>query len=131
MPITYRIEDDLGVVFRMFTGEITLDVLARHYEELLSDPKAQDLMTWVTDMRACSLMVRGEEIRELVRQYIQPLMEGRRWQCAAIVDTPVQYGATNQFAVYSAECGDTQVFYDQHEAFAWAAGLIASATAAR
>ena len=131
MPITYRIEENLGVVFRMFTGEITLDVLADHYGELLADPEAEEMMTWVTDMRACSLTVRGEEIRELVRQHIQPLMHGRRWHCAAIVDTPVQCGATNQFAVYSAECGDTRIFYDQHEAFTWAAELIVSAAVQR
>ena len=131
MPITYRIEKELGVVFRMFTGEITLDLLAEHYAALLADPEAEGVMTWVTDMRGCSLTVRGDEIRELVRKHIQSLMKGRKWECAAIVETPVQYGATNQFAVYSAECGHTQVFYDQHEAFAWAAGLIASAASPR
>lgn len=124
MPISYRIDNDFGVVFRMFTGEITLGVLSSHYEKLLSDPEAKKMMTWVTDMRGCTLNVRGDDIRELVRQHIEPLMQGRQWQCAAIVETAVQYGATNQFAVYSAECGQTRVFYDQIEAMEWAAELI-------
>lgn len=125
MPISYRVDHDLGVVFRMFTGEITLGVLAQHYEKLLSDPEAEEVLTWVTDMRGCTLNVRGDDIKELVRQHIEPLMQGRKWHCAAIVGTAVQYGATNQFAVYSAECGHTRVFYDQKEAMEWAAELIA------
>jgi hypothetical protein len=109
----------------MFTGEITLGVLAQHYEKLLSDPEAEQILTWVTDMRGCTLNVRGDDIKDLVRQHIEPLMQGRKWHCAAIVGTAVQYGATNQFAVYSAECGHTRVFYDQKEAMEWAAELVA------
>jgi len=124
MPISYTIDHDLGVVFRTFTGDITLEVLAQHYKELLSDTNTAEIMTWVTDMRGCTLSVRGDDIRELVWQHIEPRMKGRRWHCATIVDTGVQYGAANQFAVYSSECGETRLFYDQREAIEWAAQLV-------
>lgn len=124
MPITYQIDPELGLVYREFKGSITLDVLAQHYRDLLSDPNAEGMLAWVTDMRDCTLELRGDDVQSLVDRTIRPLMCERRWHCAAIVRTEVQYGLTSQFALFSAECGETKVFYDLPEAIDWAAAFI-------
>lgn len=121
MPIDYEIDRGRGLVFRRMTGKITLEDLARHYREILTDPEAEGMMAWVTDEREGELDVRGEDVRRLVRETIEPLMKGRQWHCGAIVATPTQHGITSQFAAYSADFGETRVFYDPCEAEDWAA----------
>lgn len=125
MPIEYEIDRGRGLVFRKFLGNVTLAELARHYREQLTDPEAADMMVWVTDERESLLDVRGDDVRKLVRETIEPLMQGRYWHCAAVVGTATQYGVTNQFAVYSADCGETKIFYDVKEAIEWATAIAA------
>lgn len=119
MPIQYRIDPDSGVIFRRFTGDITLDDFERHWRTLFADPELPESLKIISDMRECRLQMHGEDITRLVSDIIEPGLGQRRWYSAVVVAAPVQYGITKQFMAYSHGCGVTDVFYDINEALAW------------
>ena len=119
MPIHYRIDPDSGVIFRRFTGDITLQDFEQHWRALLADPELPDPLTIIADMRECRLLVHGDEVSSLVIDVIEPRLGHRRWFSAVVVAAPVQYGISKQFIAYSRGCGITDVFYDMEEAVSW------------
>jgi hypothetical protein len=124
MPIQYRIDPDSGVIFRRFTGDITLQDFEQHWRSLLEDPALQEPLAMIVDMRECRLLVHGDELSSLIVNVIEPRLGRRRWFSAVVVAAPVQYGITKQFIAYSHGCGITDVFYDMEEAVEWIRAAI-------
>lgn len=119
MPIDYRIDPDNGVIYRRFTGDITLQDFEHHWRSMLADPAVPATLAMIVDMRECRLLVHGEELSRLVADVIEPALGRRRWFSAVVVAAPVQYGITKQFMAYSRGCGVTDVFYEIEDAFEW------------
>lgn len=119
MPITYKLEPDFGIVYHEFTGEICLSEFEQYWRTLLTDPSVPDPLVLYADLRCCSLMVHGDDVRRIVREVIEPQLRGRRWVSAAVVASPADYGVTKQFMFYSNDCGVTEVFHDKDEAVSW------------
>ena len=124
MPIQYRIDPDSGVIFRRFTGDITLQDFEQHWRSLLEDPALQEPLAMIVDMRECRLLVHGDELSSLIVNVIEPRLGRRRWFSAVVVAAPVQYGITKQFIAYSHGCGITDVFYDMEDAVEWIRAAI-------
>ena len=119
MPIEYQIYSERGIVYRKFTGKITLADLGRHRRELLADPGIPETFALAADLRECEMAVSADELRGLVRTVIEPHMEGRRWVSALVVAEGAQRDLTDQFVEHSRECGVTEVFADPDAAVEW------------
>ena len=120
MPIEYQIYEKLGIVYRKFSGSITLAELGRHWRKLLSDPRVPETLALAADLRGCEITITGEEVRGLVRAVIAPHMEGRRWVSAIVVDEDgPQRALIDGFVEHSQELGVTEMFADPEAAVEW------------
>ena len=124
MPIEYQTDPELGIVHHEFTGEIRYADLERFWRRFLADPSVPAPLVMFADLRGCGLLVQGDEISQLVRTVIEPLLAGRRWVFATVAVSEAGYGALKQFAVYSQECGSTEVFRDADKAIVWLTDAI-------
>ena len=69
MPISYRIDSDLGVVLTTATGALTDDELLAHKKKLARDPAFTPGMAELADMRGVERIdVTAEGVRTLIAQ---------------------------------------------------------------
>lgn len=100
MPISHRIDSDLGVVYVQVTGRLSPVDHARHLRELVDDPAFQAGMPCLVDWRDGDESNTSDEVRMMadsVRRELSRLGEGR---CAIVVRTDVQYGLTRVFTAF-------------------------------
>lgn len=50
MPITYRFDNEAGIVFVTWQGTISMDELVRHYSALLKDEAFSGISRALTDL---------------------------------------------------------------------------------
>ena len=48
-----------------------------------------------------------------------PLLKGRVWPNALLVDRPLKFGVARQFSVFTEVVANVQVFYEEAEAIRW------------
>jgi len=120
MPITYRIDDSLGVLVTTWSGRVTIAEQARHWEAILADPRAVALRRSVVDIRAGTPAFTGAEMRDALA-VLQKRLDGRRWVTAIVVANAVQFGVSRQFEVLAAGVTDDEIFEDMDAALRWIA----------
>ena len=78
MRIEYRIDRELGVVRRGFTGEIALADFEQHWRRVLADPDLPYSLFMFADMRDCRITVHGNDANYFVRGVMKPLLGEHR-----------------------------------------------------
>jgi len=119
MGITFKVDDARGIVFADWTGDITVEDIARYWAALLSDQPAMACGRSITDLRNCTMQFTGEELRKLAQGILEPAMKGRNWKTAVIVRNPLHYGVTRQHEMFSEGFMQTNVFYSEDLARVW------------
>lgn len=67
-------------------------------------------------MRRCRLWFSGEELSNLVRTVVLPVLKGRSWTSAIVVAGPAEFGVSRQYQVLSEQHSRDAIFYDFDEA---------------
>jgi hypothetical protein len=119
MPIHYVIDPQLRVIRETWTGEVTAADLGSYWRAYLADPQVLDIRTTLVDMRNARVGFTGDELRELIRSVVDPVLKGRPWLTAVIVDHPVQYGITRQYCVYAEHYSEDAIFSDCEAGMNW------------
>ena len=91
-PISYRVDQTLGLVVSHWNGEVTVADVERFWAQVLSDPDVLALRRHVADIRAATLHFKEEE-----------------------------FGVSRQFQVFAEVWDEAQIFYDLDEAMRWVA----------
>lgn len=117
MPIDYRLEG--GYVRATWRGQVSADDVSAYWNRMFRDPAAYALGRSLTDARGSEPLVTGQELNDLVQMVAVPLLRGKRWRNALLVDQPVQYGIGRQFAVFAEAITAAELFYDEAAAIAW------------
>lgn len=86
---------------------------------MFSSPEVLATGRSLTDMRGAEIGFTSEELRELVVKVGIPLLTGRIWRNALLVDRPVKFGVGRQFSVFTEAVANVQVFYAEAEAVRW------------
>jgi hypothetical protein len=100
MPISHRIDRDLGVVYLYVTGRVQPVDQSRHLKSLLADPDFRAGLHYLVDWRDGDESNTSEEVRmmaDAVRRESDRLAESR---FAIVVRSDVQYGLTRVFAAF-------------------------------
>jgi hypothetical protein len=119
MPITYTIDQDRQLIRETWTGDVQAADLAAHWKIYLADPAVMAIRRTVVDLRAATIMFSGADLALLVRTVALPILEGRKWISALLVDSPVQHGVSRQYHVF-AECySQDAIFKTMADAEAW------------
>lgn len=117
MPITYKVDASLAVVFARWTGVITAQDVTEYMRTLLNDKQAIACGRSIADARECEIRIAGATLSDLVRSAVQPTLTG--WTAALLVSTPAQYGTARQVQVLTEKFMRTAVFTDEAAARAW------------
>jgi hypothetical protein len=120
MPISHRIDQDLGVVYIHVSGRIHPLDQSRHLKTLLADPDFRSGFHYLLDWRDGDESNTSEEVRmmaDAVRREAARLGGGR---FAIVVRSDVQYGLTRVFAAFMGDAPmEFQTFRQIEDATRW------------
>jgi hypothetical protein len=120
MPITHRIDADLGVVYLHIVGHVPPSELSTFLRTLFADPEYRAGYHFLADCRDGGEANSSEEVRMMadgVRRH-SARMTGAR--CAVVVRTDVQYGLTRIFAAFVGDAPfELQTFRKIDDACRW------------
>lgn len=105
-----------------WTGRIDAEALAAAWRKLFSNPEALALGRSLTDLRGAEVALSMEDLQRLVRDLSGPLLAGRPWRNAILVERPFCYGIARQFAAFAEGTAQVHVCSDQEEAERWLLG---------
>jgi hypothetical protein len=118
MPASYRIDQDVGVVFSVFEGRITYEELLDHQQRLSSDPDFRPTMSHVMDARGVTeRAVTAFGVRTVATPRI--FAPGSR---RAIIagDDASSYGYVEMFQALRSRSGeDIEIFSTVEDAHRW------------
>jgi hypothetical protein len=120
MPISYRIDADLGVVYVHVSGHLSPPEQSRHLKSLIADPGFRTGLHYLVDCRDGDESNTSEEVR-MMADTVQ--REGSRFagsRCALVVRTDVQYGLTRVFSAFMGDLPiEFQTFRKLDDACRW------------
>ncbi len=121
MPISHRIDRELGCIFTTAEGDLTDEELLAHARRVENDPDADPRFDEVVDLRG----VRGfGPSTPTVRETANVLKTGKRHakegRLAIVAPSDAGFGVGRMFeALAGAEAGRVQTFRTLEEALAW------------
>ena len=118
-PISYTINRDLGVIFEVWKGDVTVADLQSYWQSYLADPEVLAIRRTVVDLRGANIQFTGNELSNLVAAVVIPVLQGRDWKTAIVVERPVQFGVSRQYQVFAERYSVDSIFYSPNEALYW------------
>jgi hypothetical protein len=121
MPITYTIDQEKKLITEVWTGEINAECLANYWKRYLDDPEVIALRRTLVDLRQAKILFAGSDLNFLIQSIVLPVLNGRDWKTAIVVEKPVQFGVSRQYQVFAEQYSKDAIFYDIEEASHWIA----------
>jgi hypothetical protein len=118
-PISYSIDKALGIIFEVWRGDVTAADLMRYWEAYLANPDVLALRRTLVDLRGANIRFTGKELSSLVSHVVIPVLKGRDWKTALVVEQPVQFGVSRQYHVFAEQYSTDCIFHDYDEALLW------------
>ena len=119
MPISYTIDYVQGVIFEVWRDDVTAADLHRHWRALHTDPEALAIRKTLVDVRGSRLLFTGDEMSDLVSSVVVPLLDGRDWITAILLEQPVHFGVSRQYQIFAERYSKDSIFHDYDEALHW------------
>jgi len=119
MPITYEVFPFDGVIRETWHGEVTIAMLRRHWETMLSDPGCLRLRRTLADLRLASLRFSERELQDAVREVGFPLLAGRDWISAIVVRKSLQLRMASRYQAVASIFSQDAIFSMEEEAERW------------
>jgi hypothetical protein len=119
MPITYTIDHDQKLILEVWTGEINAVDLAEYWKRYLADPNVLALRRTLVDLRQADIRFSGADLDALIRSIVHPILAGRDWKTAIVVDKPAQFGISRQYQVFADLYSKDAIFRSIEEARHW------------
>ena len=123
MPITYQIDRGQKLITEVWTGEIKAADLAAHWKHYLADPDVLAIRRTIVDLRQAVILFKGSDLDLLVQTIVQPILAGRDWKTAIVVEKPVQFGISRQYQVFAERYSKDAIFRSVEEARNWLCGI--------
>lgn len=122
MPITYSIDRDRKLINEVWTGEIRATDLAEYWKRYLEDPEVLAIRRTLVDLRLAVILFKGSEMDALIQSIVLPLLAGRDWKTAIVVDMPLQQGISRQYQIFAERYSKDAIFRNMEEARNWLSG---------
>jgi hypothetical protein len=122
MPITYSIDREAKFITEVWTGEIAAECLATYWNRYLEDPDVLAIRRTLVDLRQANILFTGSELEVLIQNVVLPLLNGRDWKTAIVVEKPFQFGVSRQYQVFADRYSKDAIFYDMGAARNWLLG---------
>lgn len=119
MPITYATDCEKKLITEVWTGEITAECVAAYWKRYLDDPEVLAIRRTLVDLRQANILFTGSDLQTLIQNIVLPVLKGRDWKTAIVVEGPIQYGVSRQYQVFADIYSTDAIFYDIEEALHW------------
>ena len=120
MPISYRIDRELGLLTVLGTGVVTDDDLSACKDLLVSDPELQYVTLELSDFRGTSFAVSPKGLPDVARLHDEVFSDARSTRCAVVVSSNLQYGLVRVYAQCIGRQGhEVMPFHTMSEAREW------------
>jgi hypothetical protein len=119
MPISYTIDEEKCLITEVWTGDIAASDLASHWRVYLADPAVLSIRRTLVDLRDCRILFKGVELSTLVKAMVIPILDGRDWKTAIVVDHQVQFGVSRQYQAFAESYSRDAIFTDPEDARTW------------
>lgn len=119
MPITYTTDREKKLITEVWTGGIDAPHLAAYWKRYLEDPEVLAIRRTLVDLRQADILFTGRDMDDMIRDIVLPVLQGRDWKTAIVVEKPVQYGTGRQYQVFANRYSKDAIFYDVEDARSW------------
>lgn len=119
MAIEYTIDHERSVILETWLGAVTAQELANHWRRLLVDPDALAIRRTLVDLRNCTIEFTGSDLASMVTSVAVPLLAGRDWKSALLIEKTVHFGVSRQYQVFAENYSQDAIFYDEEDAMRW------------
>jgi hypothetical protein len=119
MPITYSIDHNQNLIMEVWTGEIQAVDLANYWKRYLVDPDVLAIRRTIVDLRQAVILFNGLDMNRLIRSIVQPMLAGRDWKTAIVIEKPLQLGISRQYQVFAERYSKDAIFHSLEEARNW------------
>jgi hypothetical protein len=119
MPISYTIDEEKGFITEVWTGDIAASDLASHWRRYLADPEVLSIRRTMVDLRECRILFKGAELSSLIKTMVIPILGGRDWKTAIVVDDLVHFGVSRQYQAFAESYSRDAIFSDPEDARRW------------
>jgi hypothetical protein len=119
MPISYSIDAQLGIILETWAGNVSAKDLAEYWRSYLANPEVLALRRTLVDLRQAHPAFTGSELSGLISSIVDPILQGRDWKTAILVDRPVQFGISRQYHAFAEHYSRDAIFSDLASALEW------------
>ena len=119
MPITYTIDHNQKLIMEVWTGEIQAVDLAEYWKRYLGDPDVLAIRRTIADLRQAVILFNGLDMSYLIKSIVQPILAGRDWKTAIVIEKPSQLGISRQYQVFAERYSKDAIFYSIEDARNW------------
>ena len=123
MPITYTIDYDQKLIMEVWTGEIRAVDLGDYWKRYLANPDVLAIRRTIVDLRQAVIIFNGSEMNYLIHSLVQPILAGRDWKTAIVIEKPLHLGISRQYQVFAEGYSKDTIFYSIEEARSWFCNL--------
>jgi hypothetical protein len=127
VDLTFHLDQRLARV--TLSGSIDAAALAAAIELLTSDPRWSSSLNLIWDIRAATVTLSGEQLRQMIATRQARATSSRSRRTAVVVSSPLTYGMSRMAEIYLEVASfptDFQIFHTIEEARAWIAAAPTS-----
>jgi hypothetical protein len=120
MTIHYRIDASIGRITTRVFGEVTIEDVLAHFDELSADTRYEPGLDVMLDLIDCKTLPDADEIRTAAMRVTADLSTLRFGRLAIAVDSDALFGMSRMFhALAESAFSSAQIFRDRDEALRW------------
>lgn len=121
MPITYTIDRAKQLIYETWTGDVRAADLAAYWQTYLANPEVLAIRRTLVDLRAVTFRFSGLDFDSLIRKIVLPVLQGRTWITAIVVENKVQLGVSRQYHIFAERYSKDSIFKTIADAETWLA----------
>lgn len=122
MTIRYTIDHQQQVIFETWHGEVGMSELNTYWQRILVDAEVLAIRRTLVDLRNAEIRFTGSELASMVNSVVIPMLGGKSWKTALLIEKDVQFGVSRQYQVFAEIFSQDAIFRDHEAALRWLLG---------
>jgi len=120
MPVTYSIDQARRLIHTRCVGDVSLDEVIGHFDELVHDPACPGRLDVLLDLTDLTTIPASSQLRLVTRKIEEVSTRVRFGRCAIVAVTDAMFGMTRMFGTLTeGQFAAVRVFRNIDEARAW------------
>lgn len=119
MPIAYIVDRPRKLILETWIGEVHAVELATYWKRYLQDPDVLEIRRTIVDLLGAVIRFSSLDFQSLVQAIVLPVLKGRKWRTALVVNEPTQFGVSQQYQVFAESYSRDSIFASIEEAEKW------------